>query len=185
MSETPRTEEHLLHGALTVHAAELQSVTLAPPRDDIQILGDGVPLVTIHPDGTLTYGPGYTPDEAARRFWDALRHLAPATQATAAIARVRALHSNEDGICGWCKGPDDPNITWDMEHWPCATFRATLDGHDAPAPEFGTISGTSHWRCNGGQGCNGWVGLDLASEDAARREYARHFEQEHLRSDHP
>ena len=53
--------------------------SLAPPAPpDIQIMGENsAPLVTIHPNGTLEYGPGYTPDEAARRFWDALRRLAP------------------------------------------------------------------------------------------------------------
>lgn len=30
------------------------------------------PLVTIHEDGTLTYGEGYTPDVAAKAFFDAL-----------------------------------------------------------------------------------------------------------------
>lgn len=29
-------------------------------------------LVTIKPDGTIVYGPNYTPDEAARVFWEAL-----------------------------------------------------------------------------------------------------------------
>ena len=29
-------------------------------------------LVTIAKDGTLTYGPGYTPDAAAKMFWEAL-----------------------------------------------------------------------------------------------------------------
>jgi DNA-directed RNA polymerase subunit RPC12/RpoP len=50
-----------------------------PPRN-IVILGEDnrTPLVTIHPSGELEYGPGYTPDEAARRFWDAMRRLAPA-----------------------------------------------------------------------------------------------------------
>ena len=103
-----------------------------------------------------------------------------AETAEAAIARVRALHSNQNGICGWCKGPDDRNTSWDMEYWPCATIRATLDDPDFPAPEFGGSNGSWHWRCNGGQGCAGWVGVDLHSEDAAHREYARHFQQEHL-----
>jgi hypothetical protein len=39
---------------------------------------DGSPLVTIHPDGTLTYGPNYQPDEAARTFWEALAAHMPA-----------------------------------------------------------------------------------------------------------
>ncbi|MFG2638546.1 hypothetical protein ACGFX8_32960 [Streptomyces sp. NPDC048362] len=57
-----------------------EGITLRPPPPpNIAINGDdGRPLVTIHPNGQLEYGPNYTPDEAARRFWDALRHLAPA-----------------------------------------------------------------------------------------------------------
>jgi hypothetical protein len=29
-------------------------------------------LVTIRPDGTIEYGPNYTPDAAAKVFWDAI-----------------------------------------------------------------------------------------------------------------
>ncbi len=29
-------------------------------------------LVTIRPDGTIEYGEGYTPDAAAKEFWDAI-----------------------------------------------------------------------------------------------------------------
>jgi len=54
------------------------SVWVSPwPQPIIIINGETAPLVTIHPDGTLEYGEGYTPDEAARQFWDALRHFAP------------------------------------------------------------------------------------------------------------
>jgi hypothetical protein len=170
-----------------VSTDQVREFTLAPPTPpDITIHGEGgAMLVTIHPNGRLEYGPHYTPDEAARTFWDALRRLAPGEGARAALSRVRAVHSNEGGICGWCKGPDNPNTTWDAEYWPCATIRATLDDSDAPAPEFGASGGSWHWRCNGGQGCDGWVGVGLASEDAARREYARHFEEEHLRGRTP
>jgi hypothetical protein len=57
-----------------------QEITLAPPAPPrIVIPGDdGHPLVTIHPNGTLEYGPTYQPDEAAQQFWDALRHYMPA-----------------------------------------------------------------------------------------------------------
>jgi hypothetical protein len=34
-----------------------------------------VPLITIRQDGTLVYGPDYTPDTAARTFWEALSGL--------------------------------------------------------------------------------------------------------------
>lgn len=57
----------------------LNVIEFPPPPPDIRIIGaDGTPLVTIHPNGELEYGPSYTPDEAARAFWDALRRLAPA-----------------------------------------------------------------------------------------------------------
>lgn len=50
-----------------------------PPPPNITINGeDGNPLVIIHPNGELEYGPTYTPDAAARAFWDAMRHLFPA-----------------------------------------------------------------------------------------------------------
>ena len=35
------------------------------------------------------------------------------------------------------------------------------------------------WRCNGGQGCDGWVGLGHASESAAWAEFRDHVEREH------
>jgi DNA-directed RNA polymerase subunit RPC12/RpoP len=57
-----------------------QTFQLVEPPRTIAILGeDGrTPLVTIHSSGELEYGPGYTPDEAARRFWDAMRRIMPA-----------------------------------------------------------------------------------------------------------
>jgi hypothetical protein len=46
----------------------------APQPPSITITGtDNAPLVTIHPDGTLDYGPDYTPDAAAHAFWEAMR----------------------------------------------------------------------------------------------------------------
>lgn len=60
-------------------AAFSPAIDFTPPPPTITITGaNGQPLVTIHPDGHLDYGPGYTPDTAARAFWDALRRLAPA-----------------------------------------------------------------------------------------------------------
>jgi hypothetical protein len=43
----------------------------------IQIAGRGRPLVTLHPDGRLEYGEDYTPDEAARMFWEAVAGMSP------------------------------------------------------------------------------------------------------------
>jgi hypothetical protein len=40
--------------------------------------GTGPPLVTISlEDGSVTFGPDYNPDEAARMFWDAVRMYFP------------------------------------------------------------------------------------------------------------
>lgn len=38
----------------------------------IQISNNSEPLVSLKMDGTIEYGPNYTPDEAARVFWEAL-----------------------------------------------------------------------------------------------------------------
>lgn len=35
-------------------------------------MGGNAALVTIRPDGTIEYGEGYTPDTAAKAFWDAM-----------------------------------------------------------------------------------------------------------------
>ena len=38
----------------------------------LMIFDNNLPLVTIHPNGAIEYGPNYTPDEASRIFWEAL-----------------------------------------------------------------------------------------------------------------
>jgi hypothetical protein len=44
----------------------------------LTIFGEGNRmLVDIGQDGALTFGEGYDPDEAARRFWEAMARLAP------------------------------------------------------------------------------------------------------------
>ena len=90
------------------------SITAADPLPGnivIRPVHNRPPLVTIHPDGTLEYGPDYTPDEAARVFWDAMaaraqsmetlygrglsesvnQHLAAGEKAEAAIERVQRV----------------------------------------------------------------------------------------------
>ena len=48
-------------------------LTIVPqPRNFILIGKDEKMLVTIHPDGTIEYGKDYTPDKAARIFWETL-----------------------------------------------------------------------------------------------------------------
>lgn len=45
---------------------------LTAPSNIVIAGRNGEPLVTIGMDGTLTYGPHYTPDEAAKVFWEAM-----------------------------------------------------------------------------------------------------------------
>lgn len=71
------------------------TVTAAAPTPNtiaISPAHPGPPLVTIHPDGTLQYGPDYTPDEAARAFWEAMaaHGQAVAVQPDGEIAQLRA-----------------------------------------------------------------------------------------------
>lgn len=49
-----------------------------PEYYPLMIQGEGgKPLVTIKADGTLIYGEGYNPDEAAQIFWKAMAHYFP------------------------------------------------------------------------------------------------------------
>lgn len=47
----------------------------------------GGPEVTFHPDGTVTYGAHYQPNEAAAIFWQACAHWNPLKAVVAAQAR--------------------------------------------------------------------------------------------------
>ncbi|RIH58139.1 hypothetical protein D3C59_37070 [Streptomyces sp. SHP22-7] len=70
------TPQEVASSLYTVGSPAFTAMTVPPS----QIVIDGAhgPLVTIHlTDGRLEYGPGYTPDEAARRFWDAVRKHMP------------------------------------------------------------------------------------------------------------
>jgi hypothetical protein len=57
-------------GPHPISAVRPQTPTIVIPRGAPQA------LVTIHPDGTIEFGPGYTPEGAAALFWDALRQVA-------------------------------------------------------------------------------------------------------------
>ncbi len=46
--------------------------TLAPAHQSSMSIQVGKTYVTIKPDGTIVYGEGYTPDAAAKAFWDAV-----------------------------------------------------------------------------------------------------------------
>lgn len=59
-------------------------------RSAMTIFVDNTPLVTIGRDGALTYGPNYTPDAAAKLFWDAIVTLCPWRDERAALRRLAA-----------------------------------------------------------------------------------------------
>lgn len=59
--------------SLSYNNHPVQITAAKPTPMTITIPGaDGTPLVSIRPSGELEYGPNYTPDEAARLFWEAL-----------------------------------------------------------------------------------------------------------------
>lgn len=63
--------------SFTIPADALTGMTVAQPVAPSIVIPSNdntAPLVTIHPDGRLEYGPNYQPDEAATQFWDAVRH---------------------------------------------------------------------------------------------------------------
>jgi hypothetical protein len=80
-----------IDGSLTVSASQIQAVQITPPPV-ITILGEnGRPLIAVHPDGRIEYGDGYTPDEAAQAFWDAVERLSRDLQYGAPLnARINA-----------------------------------------------------------------------------------------------
>jgi len=83
------------------------SVWVSPwPQPTVTINGETAPLVTIHPDGTLEYGEDYTPDEAARQFWDALRRYAPQQFRRPA---VQALEDERDRARRWAVSLENEN----------------------------------------------------------------------------
>jgi len=52
------------------------SVAAAEATAEFQISkSNSDPIVTIRADGTVVLNPNYTPDEAARAFWDAVDHV--------------------------------------------------------------------------------------------------------------
>lgn len=62
---------------------------------------------------------------------------------------------------------------------PASTERSIADRPFEGAEIGITPGGQYAWRCNGGQGCEGWVGLGLSSEEAAWSEFQRHVSDEH------
>lgn len=52
-----------------------------------QFVSAGALMATLRPDGSIEFGPGYEPCEAARTFWE---HLASANPLKAEVQRLRA-----------------------------------------------------------------------------------------------
>lgn len=55
------------------------------------------PLVTIHPSGEIEYGPGYSPDEAAQRFWDAMSRYFPGRCPSCGHIGLEAVRTPDGG----------------------------------------------------------------------------------------
>ncbi|MET9055250.1 hypothetical protein ABZW50_29295 [Streptomyces bacillaris] len=140
---------------VTIDPTKVMQITTVDVRSaaSITIPGTNGPLVTIHPDGRLEYGPGYEPDEAARLFWDAMRRWAPSPMekqfgrplaqsinaeltrgeaALAAVQRVTTLHAPVQHMgqvwCGECSvrrstGPKAEEWVAFIPH-PCPTLNA-------------------------------------------------------------
>ena len=96
------------------------------PTDDPPLISimraDQNPLVTIHTDGRMEFGPDYEPDEAARVFWDAVQRLtsAPGTyphpDGDVTVLGPEIFASSDGKVICW-KGenyvpqPDDTDLT--------------------------------------------------------------------------
>jgi hypothetical protein len=65
-----------LSGEIAISSTNIQAVQIAPPPV-LSARGDRGTLWAIHPDGRVELGDGYTPDEAAASFWEAVQRLAP------------------------------------------------------------------------------------------------------------
>jgi hypothetical protein len=65
-----------LSGEIAISSTNIQAVQIAPPPV-LSVRGDRGTLWAIHPDGRVELGDGYTPDEAAASFWEAVQRLAP------------------------------------------------------------------------------------------------------------
>lgn len=67
--------------SFTVKAGGTLQIVTSQPENFMLIAKNGETLVTIHPDGTIEYGKDYSPDKAAKIFWEALgRNLPCKTQ---------------------------------------------------------------------------------------------------------
>ena len=71
-----------------------------PEKDSLHILQIASTysiLVTLRSDGSLEYGPDYTPDEAAKIFWEAIASAHPYKESICAICSRKLNHHEDKG----------------------------------------------------------------------------------------
>lgn len=78
------------------------------PRDPDAIVGCAVlhkdtggrtiPLVILHADGSIEYGPGYDPGDAARQFWNDLARHMPTQQPDTELVSLREDNTRLRGL---------------------------------------------------------------------------------------
>lgn len=149
------------HTVCPFQAAEQVSAPPLPPNI-IEIRGTtAVPLVTIKPDGAIEYGPNYTPDEAARTFWQAMSAYSP----------VRAALSPPGGVVQ--QPPADPvretiAVRFDILHAYAAT--RGLEYNELCRTVRDAIADGSRAALSAPQqpSIGGWQPIETAPKDGSR-----------------
>jgi hypothetical protein len=78
------------------------------PTDTVFTLTDAnETLVTIKPDGTLEYGPNYTPDAAAKAMWSAISKEAQLMLSLARREAYKDAKKIAEKTIGACGTPND------------------------------------------------------------------------------
>jgi hypothetical protein len=102
-----------------------------PPNRIKIVFSEPETFVIVHPDGTLEYGPGYTPDAAAKAFWEAI--VEPLRSAHTALedARARVAVLEETGMEFIAAGMlSNPRLVQERR----APFRMALQASSSPTP---------------------------------------------------
>ena len=89
------------------------TTVINPHPTSIMIYMDGAALVTIRPNGVIEYGPDYTPDAAAKAFWEAIGAGNPLTTRVAELEMDAARWRKVEAMmvhqrCG-------PNFGWTID----------------------------------------------------------------------
>lgn len=106
----------------------ISAADLTIPKDLVISLSPSEPLVTINPDGTIEFGPNYTPDAAAQAFWDGIRRWAWSPTAMS----VAGLHASEAAASAW------------GTVWLCGNWRSLTGQMEDEAREI-AASGVLRW----------------------------------------